>query len=211
MAAVSGCDVVVGAMRDAGSDGSSQSDAGCPAAPACNWCNGTEKKDSKGCVVGYICKNGADPCTTQPCSQGGCKQNEQCRSDELCWPTNCVPQAEVCNGMDDDCNGIVDDGAVCPAGQICTNGACVSGCAPGLTPCNGACVDLDTNTSNCGSCGIQCASGQVCVSGVCSPVPCTADSDCAPGSKCVGGSCRTSCTNDADCLGAMICVNGICQ
>jgi hypothetical protein len=32
--------------------------------------------------------------------------------------------AETCNGIDDDCNGIADDNAVCPTGSICRKGAC---------------------------------------------------------------------------------------
>jgi hypothetical protein len=31
---------------------------------------------------------------------------------------------EMCNGIDDDCNGIVDDNAVCPGGGACVNGKC---------------------------------------------------------------------------------------
>jgi hypothetical protein len=37
-----------------------------------------------------------------------------------------APSAEVCNGLDDDCNGQVDDGATCPQGQACVKGACVA-------------------------------------------------------------------------------------
>ena len=37
-----------------------------------------------------------------------------------------APTAEVCNGLDDDCNGQVDDGAACPEDQACVKGACVA-------------------------------------------------------------------------------------
>ena len=38
----------------------------------------------------------------------------------VCGP---VP-AEICNGRDDNCDGNVDNGATCPAGQMCSAGAC---------------------------------------------------------------------------------------
>ncbi|MFT4040580.1 MAG: hypothetical protein QM692_20540 [Thermomicrobiales bacterium] len=43
--------------------------------------------------------------------------------------------------------------------------------AAGNTICNGACVDTNSDVSNCGSCFTFCASGQICAAGVCT-VPC---------------------------------------
>ena len=31
---------------------------------------------------------------------------------------------ELCNGLDDDCNGVIDDNAQCPAGQHCVAARC---------------------------------------------------------------------------------------
>jgi Cys-rich repeat protein len=235
MVSGSGCDVVVGAMRDAGQDSGGESDAGCQAPLSCNWCSGVERRDNRGCVVGYTCKNGADPCTTQPCSQGGCQQDEECRSDDLCWPLNCTPKTEECNGVDDDCDGTVDDGATCPAGQMCQNGACStsakscttdSDCAAGQVCQNGVCrPELCANDSSCSawqvcvngfckakSCNADSDCGTaLCVNGVCSPPSCNVDSDCSSGRKCVGGSCYLGCSTDADCDSADICVNGVCM
>ena len=42
------------------------------------------------------------------------------------------------------------------------------GCVAPLTDCDGACVDLDTDPSNCGSCGGPCDG--VCNGGICEPV-----------------------------------------
>jgi hypothetical protein len=36
-----------------------------------------------------------------------------------------LPSPEVCNGKDDDCSGIPDDGTLCSAGFTCTGGVCV--------------------------------------------------------------------------------------
>ncbi|MBI3623223.1 putative metal-binding motif-containing protein [Candidatus Pacearchaeota archaeon] len=44
--------------------------------------------------------------------------------------------AETCNGIDDNCNGQVDDGSnLCPSGKICSNGQCVASSPP--------CSDVD--------------------------------------------------------------------
>lgn len=40
-------------------------------------------------------------------------------------------------------------------------------CSEGLEPCNGSCVVLATDSSNCGSCATTCDAGQLCVDGVC--------------------------------------------
>jgi len=69
----------------------------------------------------------------------------------------CVPQAEVCNGIDDDCNGVVDEadpslGTVCRTGLpgacaeghiVCEAGALSCEGAPGAETCNGLDDDCD--------------------------------------------------------------------
>ena len=47
--------------------------------------------------------------------------------------------------------------------------ASISQCATGLVYCQGICVNLVTNTNNCGQCGFQCGPGEVCVNGNCVP------------------------------------------
>src|SRR5205814_9541634 len=44
----------------------------------------------------------------------------------------CVPQPEVCNGLDDNCNGTVDEGLTRPCGSS------VGVCTPGTQTCTGA-------------------------------------------------------------------------
>lgn len=69
-------------------DTSSPPPDSCPPVPSCNWCGGKSILDPKGCVTGWICANGANPCTTSPCggSSPVCMPGEICRSDHLCWP-----------------------------------------------------------------------------------------------------------------------------
>ena len=60
--------------------------AQCPGPPSCNWCSGHMLVDNSGCVTGWQCANGADPCTTPPCSDTVlCDQGKECRADRLCW------------------------------------------------------------------------------------------------------------------------------
>jgi Cys-rich repeat protein len=82
------------------------------------------------------------------------------------------PGAEICNGIDDDQDGQIDEEASCGAGQVCKDGACVAG----ATPCaaNG-----------------DCPAGQVCQGGQCSSpsLACSSDADCGAGQVCVNGLC----------------------
>ena len=71
-----------------------------------------------------ICAGG----TTQ-CANGG--MNIKCRQD-------IQPRAETCNLLDDDCDGIIDNPdapGLCPTGQVCSKGVCVSPCSNGEFPC----------------------------------------------------------------------------
>ncbi len=44
-------------------------------------------------------------------------------------------------------------------------------CAPGQTNCAGTCVDLQSDTSNCGTCGTVCAGAETCIGGACTLDP----------------------------------------
>jgi len=56
---------------------------------SCNWCNGDPLFDSNGCLAGWICQNGIDPCQGADClSESDCQSDEICASDFLCWPAD---------------------------------------------------------------------------------------------------------------------------
>lgn len=83
---------------------------------------------------------------------------------------------ESCNGVDDDCDGKVDEAGAedsCNAPDnstaMCSDGACVFQCDAGFTDCAGQCVDTDSDPNHCGGCGVMCPSGQTCSSGACQP------------------------------------------
>jgi hypothetical protein len=76
--------------------------------------------------------------------------------------------------------------APCPGGQC-------PPCAAGLTLCQGACVDLKSNTDHCGLCDFACLAGQSCTDGFC------ICPNCATGC-CDGATCRDG-TTDQFCGG----------
>ena len=103
----------------------------------------------------------------------------------------CFPSSEVCNGLDDDCNGTIDDGfnlatdvLNCGAcGHACnfqnSTGTCrfgvcrVSACSMGFSDCNrngddGCEVDLVNDRTSCGFCGNACSSTRNCCFSMCS-------------------------------------------
>jgi hypothetical protein len=43
-------------------------------------------------------------------------------------------------------------------------------CPAGLVVCNAACVNLQTDQTNCGGCGIACTTSQVCLAGMCTTI-----------------------------------------
>lgn len=96
-------------------------------------------------------------------------------------------------------------------------------CAAPRIRCGAACVDLNTDTANCGTCGAACPPGASCTGGVCR-TPCasprilcgTACVDlntdtahcgvcgraCPAGATCVSGVCQTACTSPRTMCGA---------
>jgi hypothetical protein len=58
----------------------------------------------------------------------------------------CVPAAEACNGLDDDCDGVADEGNP-ESGAACTTDM-VGACAPGLTNCVGGQLHCDQITGS---------------------------------------------------------------
>lgn len=87
----------------------------------------------------------------------------------------CAPSGpDTCDGRDNDCNGLVDDGPApdesCRAargpGFVCREGSCT--CA---VECNGTCTDTQSDVLNCGGCGVACDSGAQCVGGKCACGP----------------------------------------
>jgi alpha-tubulin suppressor-like RCC1 family protein len=111
-------------------------------------------------------------------------------------PTTYPGAYDVCDGADNDCDGIADRDSPalsCASDRVCVQGTCV--CGMGLLACQGRCRPEDAFKSdvfNCGGCGNRCGLGMTCSNGACSdidecaaaPGPCGPDQSCAntPGS-----------------------------
>jgi hypothetical protein len=101
-------------------------------------------------MTGLACPGGGGPCATdQPgvCGPGILA----CDNGQLgCSSLVTAAPNETCDGVDNDCNGFIDDGDLCTDGRVCFDGKCVGHCASGEFPCpahlecdpsNGLCVD----------------------------------------------------------------------
>jgi hypothetical protein len=104
---------------------------------------------------------------------------------------------EVCNGVDDDCDGANDELVLAAAGPSSTGAALLQG-ERGCILRGGMPVSLDyrTDTENCGGCRVRCPVGtsDICADGTCDCAGeggigvCATDS--APRNTCCGDGCR---------------------
>ena len=112
-----------------------------------NDCDGTPD-DNAPCPSDQVCSNGRCGCkegstmectvssTSGPCARG----KRTCRSGE--WSecaSSTTPQREACDGVDNDCNGKVDDNNPCPNGRACVKNGSTATCAS----CSQATVAVD--------------------------------------------------------------------
>jgi hypothetical protein len=112
------------------------------------------------------------------------------------------PAEEVCNGLDDDCDGMADDFAECPLeSDLCYEAECVKPCAMSEFPCPAGyvCRTLpDTHPPD--------MMGDYCIEDPCFGVDCDANQVCdSTTGECVDICSTVNCPNDAQ-----ECVEGIC-
>jgi hypothetical protein len=126
----------------------------CPRNNSPRFCGG----DCLGCGFGKVCNS-------KTCKEPACAIDKK-----LC------PNNGVCADLKTDRTNCGICGKVCPNNQVCTNGSCINStgdnCIPPFEICTSsanipACVNLNTDTSNCGGCGKMCLKTQACVEGAC--------------------------------------------
>ena len=107
----------------------------------CSWstcspppetCNGADDDCDEACDNGFACcRDELGACTTSCDSTG----SRVCSSS--CAWGSCTPPAETCNGVDDDCDNVCDNGLACCAGR---EGSCTTSChSTGTRTCSMAC------------------------------------------------------------------------
>jgi uncharacterized protein (TIGR03382 family) len=134
---------------------------------------------------------------------------------------------EACDAVDNDCDGAVDEQAVCPSRFTCLAGVCVpEACGvempvpEGYTcdppPSQGGTGDADgtVEPGDCGGSG-PCPAGERCRYGVCVTACTDLDGDgesdqCGAGSACAGGTCVAGGCYATGCAQGELCLEGSC-
>ena len=151
-----------------------------------------------GFVIGLGCRNvdpdkGTFSCATTDDCGAGYECRLQFAGGGRCFVVGFCKDEEICNGIDDTCDGRVDEtfptkDAACTSGQlgvcapgkkVCLLGAevCEAQAMPSVERCNQLdddCdgqrdegFDLTTDIANCGACGVVCTSGTLCRGSAC--------------------------------------------
>ncbi len=95
--------------------------------------------------LGVACDAPTAPNDQPPCAPG----KMICKSGKPTCDGSVTPGTEVCDGIDNDCNGDVDQPNPCPGDLVCKDGMCLGKCQGGEFPCPG---------------------GETCQGGVCVPI-----------------------------------------
>lgn len=121
----------------------------------------------------YVCAAGKTRCSRVANGPG----TDDDTAAVLCVGALGPTTKDICNGLDDDCNGTIDDGAVCPGEQACVAGACRLKCQQG---------EFD-----------GCPGGTRCQQGTCQPIACP--DTCPPNTACnvLTGKCEAGASGGA--------------
>lgn len=175
---INGCDVPTGTctVQDLKPLGCCNVDPDCDDGDTCtnDACTGPggtcQHTDKPGCCtpddpdIGKPCDVPQSPFDLPPCQAG----QLVCNSGQFDCIGAVGPGLEVCDGKDNDCNGLSDTPVTCPSpDDICLWGQCVAPCGNGEFPCPSGyvCYDDHCVPANCN--GTVCPDGQVCVDGIC--------------------------------------------
>ena len=150
-----------------------------------SFANDGDFNDDVFLFTGLVCAASGKSCDTG--KKGACAYGStSCVDGKTICADAVLPAAKQCNGLDNDCDGKIDDGP-CPDGTICTKGACIPKCGIGE---------------------FKCGPGLICDAGVCVEPPCVGKT-CPDGQTCVAGTCVDACTG-VSCPHGQTCRVGVC-
>jgi len=145
------------------------------------------------CQPQYALQEAATTCFVENAA-GLCKGQRICTADGLTDCDAVTPLPEKCDGLDNDCDGAVDEeGSLCTGGQVCkcNQGTCGCVCPEGTAPCTGSCVDILSNPKHCGQCDKECFADHV-ETALCSQGECKV-AKCQPGFENLDGGFGNGC------------------
>lgn len=160
---------------------------------------------------GLACAGDGEPCEV-PGEVGVCKDGlSECNNTGVLECKQVIAEGpEVCDSLDNDCDGETDEGDdLCQGTEVCSRGQCVPRCGDGefqcvyepFTLCDGdVCVDPTCQ-------GKECSAGEICIGGECRS-PCE-NVVCPVGRECRLGACVDPCAG-VTCAAQRTCVGGAC-
>ena len=197
-----------------------------------NDCDGETDEDDV-CGGGHDC----EPGQTEVCGidEGACRAGVRTCNTQGYW-SECAgaidPLPEWCDGEDNDCDGLTDEGDLCDGYDVCLCGNCGPRCNAGECPAgNYFCVQGWCVVDSC--CGVRCENGQECEDGVCvdrcevDDIQCpdgkvcrmgmciepdcySPGHECADGTRCIAGQCVADPCFNVECPSDQYCRDGQC-
>jgi hypothetical protein len=172
------CEIVTGkcGLVDLKPSGCCNVDADCADGNSCTTdkCTGPggtcQHNENPGCCtpndpkVGQPCDLPKSPYDKPPCKPGALV----CTNGQFDCVGAVKPGLEVCDGKDNDCNGVGDTPTSCPnPDDVCVWGQCSAPCDPGEFPCDNGfqCYDDHCVPISCDK--TVCPDGLTCVNGLC--------------------------------------------